>query len=102
MKVKFSVLTFAVLLFPVHSWGQNAAATTPAFGSNTPSFGIEGKFRYYITETYLNPSVFTAPAFRAGIRMATLRAKALRNIPRNGGRALRRSGAITATPSHNA
>jgi hypothetical protein len=81
MKVKFSVLTFAVLLFPVHSWGQNAAATTPAFGSNTPSFGIEGKFRYYITETYLNPSVFTAPAFRAGIRMANPPGKGATQYP---------------------
>src|SRR5258708_24916988 len=70
MKVKFSVLSFAVLLFPVHSWAQNAAGTTQAFGSNAQSFGVEGKFRYYITETYLNPSVLTAPAFRAGIRMA--------------------------------
>jgi len=32
--------------------------------------GIGGKFRYYLTETYFNPSVFTAPAFRAGVRMA--------------------------------
>lgn len=29
-----------------------------------------GRFSYYMTETYLNPSVFTAPVFRASIRMA--------------------------------
>ena len=70
MKVKFSILSFAVLLFPIHSWAQNAAGTTQAFGNNAQSSGVEDKFSYYITETYLNPSVFTAPAFRAGIRMA--------------------------------
>jgi len=70
MKAKFSVLSFAIFLFPIHSWAQNAAGTTQAFGSNAEPSGIEGKFRYYVSETYLNPSVFTAPAFRAGIRMA--------------------------------
>jgi hypothetical protein len=70
MKVKFSILSFAVLLFPIHSWAQNAAGTTQAFGSNAQSSGLEGKFSYYVNETYLNPSVFTAPAFRAGIRIA--------------------------------
>ncbi len=107
MKVKFSILGFAVLLLPMHSWAQNAAGTTQAFGSNAQSSGVEGKFRYYITETYLNPSVFTAPAFRVGIRMANppgkgaLRAKGLRSIPRNGDRALRLSGGTTAMPSHS-
>jgi hypothetical protein len=33
-------------------------------------FGLSSKFSYYLTETYLNPSLFTAPAFRAGLRMA--------------------------------
>jgi hypothetical protein len=70
MKVKFSILGFAVLLLPIHLWAQNAAGTTQAFGSNAQSFGVGGKFRYYINETFLNPSVFTAPAFRAGIHMA--------------------------------
>jgi hypothetical protein len=32
--------------------------------------GVGDKFRYYLGETYLNSSVLTAPAFRAGIRMA--------------------------------
>jgi len=70
MKVKFSVLSFVVLLFPIHSWAQNAAGTTQAFGGNAQSFSVEDKFGYYISETYLNPAAFTAPAFRAGIRMA--------------------------------
>jgi hypothetical protein len=81
MRVKLSVLSFAVLFFPVHSWGQNAAGTTPAFGSNTPSPGVEGKFRYYVNETFLNPSVFTAPAFRAGIRMANPPGKGATQYP---------------------
>jgi hypothetical protein len=70
MKVKFSVLSFAVLLFPIISWAQNPPDTPQTFAPNGQSFGVEGKFRYYLDETYLNPSVFTAPAFRAGIRMA--------------------------------
>jgi hypothetical protein len=37
---------------------------------HTESFGVGGKFRYYLGETYFNPSFLTAPAFRAGIRMA--------------------------------
>jgi hypothetical protein len=81
MKVKFSILGFAVLLLPTHAPAQNAAGTTQAFGSNAQSFGAEGKFRYYITETYLNPSVFTAPAFRAGIRMANPPGKGATEYP---------------------
>jgi hypothetical protein len=81
MKVKFSALGFAVLLFPVLSWGQNAAGTTQAFGGNARSFGVQGKFRYYLNETYLNPSAFTAPAFRAGIRMANPPGKGASQYP---------------------
>jgi hypothetical protein len=44
MKVKFSILGFAVLLLPMHSWAQNAAGTTQAFGSNAQSSGVEGKY----------------------------------------------------------
>lgn len=32
--------------------------------------GFGGKFRYYASETYLNPAALVGPAFRAGIRMA--------------------------------
>jgi hypothetical protein len=81
VKIKFSILGFAVLLFPVHSWAQKAAGTTQAFGSNAQSFGVEDKFRYYITETYLNPSALTAPAFRAGIRMANPPGKGATQYP---------------------
>jgi hypothetical protein len=81
MRVKFSVLSFAVLLFPIHSWAQNAAGTTQAFGSNAQSSGPEGKFSYYVNETYLNPSVFTGPAFRAGIRMANPPGKGATQYP---------------------
>jgi hypothetical protein len=81
MKVKFSILGFAVLLFPTHSWAQNAAGATQAFGSNAQTSGLEGKFRYYVNETYLNPSVFTAPAFRAGIRMANPPGKGATRYP---------------------
>lgn len=35
-----------------------------------PGFSLGDKFRYYLTETYLNPSALTAPAVRAGLRMA--------------------------------
>jgi hypothetical protein len=70
MKMKFPILSLAVLLFPIISWAQNPVDTTQAFAANGQSLGVEGKFRYYLDETYLNPSVFTAPAFRAGIRMA--------------------------------
>jgi hypothetical protein len=38
--------------------------------ATTAQFGVNGKFGYYMTETYLNPSVLTAPAFRAGLRIA--------------------------------
>ena len=81
MKAKFSALSFAVLLIPIHSWAQNAAGTTQAFGSNAQSPGVEGKFRHYITETYLNPSALTAPAFRAGVRMANPPGKGATQYP---------------------
>jgi hypothetical protein len=81
MKVKFLVLGLAVLLFPIHSWAQNAAGTTQAFSGKAPSFGVEDKVRYYVGETYLNPSVFTAPAFRAGIRMANPPGKGATRYP---------------------
>jgi hypothetical protein len=81
MKAKFSVLGLTLFLLPIQSWAQNAAGTTQAFGNNAQSSGLEGKFRYYITETYLNPSVFTAPAFRAGIRMANPPGKGATQYP---------------------
>jgi hypothetical protein len=47
-----------------------AAASTHESGAKGRMFGAGDKFGYYVSETYLNPSVFTAPAIRAGIRMA--------------------------------
>jgi hypothetical protein len=81
MKVEFSVLSLAFLLFPIHSWAQNPPATTQAFGGNAQSFSVENKFGYYVTETYLNPGAFTAPAFRAGIRMANPPGKGATQYP---------------------
>jgi hypothetical protein len=46
----------------------------PGVGLAAPNykarFDARDKFGYYLTETYLNASLLTAPAFRAGIRMA--------------------------------
>lgn len=70
MRRKSWSLTVVGLLFPVLSYAQNPAGSSQAFGRKGESIGVGGKFRYYLDETYLNPSVFTAPAFRAGIRMA--------------------------------
>jgi len=44
-------------------------------------FGFGGKFRYYLTETYFNPSALTAPAFRAGLRMANPPGKGATQYP---------------------
>jgi hypothetical protein len=44
-------------------------------------FGLSSKFSYYVTETYFNPSVFTAPAFRAGLRMANPPGKGATQYP---------------------
>jgi hypothetical protein len=81
MIAKFSALSFALFLFPIHSWPQNAAATKQAFGSSAKSSGIDRKFNYYVDETYLNPSTFTAPAFRASIRMANPPGKGATQYP---------------------
>jgi hypothetical protein len=50
---------------------RSSAIVTVARAQNQPeSLDAGGKFRYYLGETYLNPSVLTAPALRASIRMA--------------------------------
>ena len=50
----------------------NSSETRPPVGgqSQSESLSLGGKFRYYLGETYLNPSFVTAPAVRASIRMA--------------------------------
>lgn len=54
---------------------RDEAATTSTIvapiSGQPEHFGVGDKFRYYLGETYLNPTFVTAPAFRAGIRMAT-------------------------------
>lgn len=81
MKLRFLVLSLAVLLLSVLSHAQTLPGPTPGFGSNGQSSGLGDKFNYYIDETYLNPSVFTAPAFRAGIRMANPPGKGAMRYP---------------------
>lgn len=54
---------------------DDASASVPVIApvstqSAARRFGIGDKFRYYLGETYLNPSFVIAPAFRAGFRMA--------------------------------
>ena len=53
-----------------------------------PSTSAEGgritfadKIHYYLTETYFNPSALTAPAFRAGLRMANPPGKGATQYP---------------------
>jgi hypothetical protein len=46
---------------------SSSARPSPAIHSTS---GLTDKFHYYVSETYLNVSALTAPAFRAGIRMA--------------------------------
>lgn len=45
------------------------------------SFGSRDKFGYYLSETYLNASLVTAPAFRAGVRMANPPGKGVTRYP---------------------
>ena len=49
--------------------------------ATSAGMGIGGKFRYYLTETYFNPSALTAPAFRAGLRMANPPGKGATQYP---------------------
>jgi hypothetical protein len=48
---------------------------------NAALFGVGDKFRYYMTETYFNLSALTAPAFRAGLRMANPPGKGATQYP---------------------
>ncbi len=60
-----------------------AAIDSPArpVQPNTARFGLGEKFHYYITETYLNPGALTAPAFRAGLRVANPPGKGANQYP---------------------
>jgi hypothetical protein len=62
----------------IGQWGADPPSSSPAIDPSpvqpapaiTTGRGAGVKFRYYLTETYFNPSALTAPAFRAGLRMA--------------------------------
>jgi len=50
---------------------SSSSIVAPVSGEHSSEhLGVGDKFRFYLGETYLNPSLVTAPAFRAGIRMA--------------------------------
>ena len=109
MKTTISISLLALLALPVASRGQEtsnllpdapsqivaemsdqqsdpAAAAidtlptrpAPAFKAR---FGAGEKCRYYLSETYFNPAAVTAPAFRAGLRMANPPGKGATRYP---------------------
>jgi len=53
----------------------------PSQQVNVSSFGVQDKLGYYVFETYLNPSILTAPAFRASLRMASPPGKGTTQYP---------------------
>ena len=57
-------------------------AASPAVPFREQSMTASGtRFQYYIAETYGNPSLFTAPAFRASLRMANPPGKGTTRYP---------------------
>ena len=60
---------------PLYPNPARPAAATAA------EFGLSNKFSYYMTETYFNPSVFTASVFRAGLRTANPPGKGATQYP---------------------
>lgn len=63
------------------SSGTLDPASMPYGQPKKSGIGLDGKFGYYMTETYLNPSALTAPAFRAGLRMANPPGKGATQYP---------------------
>jgi hypothetical protein len=62
--------------------------------ANAAQFGVGDKFRYYMTEAYFNVGALSAPAFRAGLRMANPPGKGATQYPpewRHGAEALGRN-----------
>ena len=63
----------------------SSAAVDPSSAQRVPAtaaeFGLRDKVHYYLTETYFNPSALTAPAFRAGLRMANPPGKGAAQYP---------------------
>ncbi len=81
MKNAIKISMLALLILPAVTYGQKTVEPLPhapsseatsegSEGSNELGINFEDKVHYYLTETYFNPSAFTAPAFRAGLRMA--------------------------------
>ncbi len=68
---------------PTYQTGQDASDNVPSLSAPRAQtrFGVGGKFHYYLTETYFNPSALTAPAFRAGLRMANPPGKGATRYP---------------------
>jgi hypothetical protein len=66
---------------PAQSSGTTDPAPTQPTQARTAGVGLGDKFSYYMTETYLNPSVLTGPAFRAGLRMANPPGKGVTRYP---------------------
>lgn len=109
MKNATVISALALLIVPTMAFGQVAAKPLPdAPSSEATSEGRKGfselgqrepdsvsqrapaarggvhfgdKLHYYLNETYFNPSAFTAPAFRAGLRMANPPGKGTTQYP---------------------
>ena len=105
MNHAISISLLILLALPISSRGQdaqkplpNAPSSSIARASDSPSspgavapaqpvqlntaeFGLNKKLHYYLTETYLNPGALTAPAVRAGIRMANPPGKGATQYP---------------------
>jgi hypothetical protein len=84
MKITLWITLFAASMFPTHCSAQDGTSSgdvTPKNDRSNSVFGTEDKLRYYFTETYWNASTFTAPAFRAAIRMANPPGKGAARYP---------------------
>ena len=68
---------------PTYQTGQDASNIVPSVSRPRAqtAFNVDNKFHYYLTETYFNPSALTAPAFRAGLRMANPPGKGATQYP---------------------
>ena len=64
---------------PPSSKGINSVS--PGAPAVRAEIHFEDKLHYYLNETYFNPSAFTAPGFRAGLRMANPPGKGTTQYP---------------------
>jgi hypothetical protein len=84
MKITFWITVFGVSMLASQCRAQDgtqSADAAPRSDHRSPAFSTEDKLRYYFTETYWNASTFTAPAFRASIRMANPPGKGATQYP---------------------